>query len=184
MTIVSRTVTENLRRTRELYPKVQHAVKLRCYGLTRMEVFHLELKILLNTGLTLQCQNNEKFNYKSEGCSSGVRECLLGIAAITHGVPTNLNVCLLVSLHLSEAERRDVAPHSKGLGNASTCVAGIDQVCREGEQPARKQRSLKWVSSTYSSTESAKNAVATVPTSSLSTPQLLLFFLMCANIRY
>lgn len=108
----------------------------------------------------------------------------MGIAATTRRVPTDLNVRLLVSWHLSEAERRHVAPHSKGLGNASTCVAGIDQVCREGEQPARKQRSLKRVSSTYSLTESAKNLVATVPTSTLSTPQLLSFFLMCANIRH
>lgn len=54
--------------------------------------------------------------------------------------PTDLNVCLLVGWHLSEAEWRDVAPHAKSLGDASTRVAGIYQVRREGEQPAQKQQ--------------------------------------------
>lgn len=54
--------------------------------------------------------------------------------------PTDLYVCLLVGRHLPEAERRDVAPHAEGLGNASPCVAGVYQVCGEGEQPARRQQ--------------------------------------------
>lgn len=54
--------------------------------------------------------------------------------------PTDLDVCLLVGRHLSEGERRDVAPHAKSLGDSPTRVAGVHQVCREGEQPARKQQ--------------------------------------------
>lgn len=58
----------------------------------------------------------------------------------TKKLPTDLNVCLLVRWHLPEAERRDVAPHAKGLGDASARVAGINQVGGEGEQPARERR--------------------------------------------
>lgn len=52
---------------------------------------------------------------------------------------TDLDVGLFVCWHLSEAERRDVAPQGEGLGDPSTRVAGVYQVCREGEQPARRQ---------------------------------------------
>lgn len=52
---------------------------------------------------------------------------------------TDLDVGLFVCWHLSEAERRDVAPQGEGLGDPSTRVAGVYQVCREREQPARRQ---------------------------------------------
>lgn len=69
-------------------------------------------------------------------------EHLLRIDTTTCRAPTDLNVCLLVSWHFSEAERRDIAPHAESLGNASTRVAGIYQVCRVGQQPARKNNSI------------------------------------------
>lgn len=53
---------------------------------------------------------------------------------------TDLYVRLFISWHLSEAERRDVAPQSEGLGDPPACVAGVYQVCGEGEQPAESPR--------------------------------------------
>lgn len=92
----------------------------------------------------LQWQHWEQRNCNNgaQGWSSGVREHLsLEIDAPTCSVPTDLNVSLLVSSHLSEAERRDVTPHAKSLGDASPRVTGIYQVCWEGEQPAQKKNS-------------------------------------------
>lgn len=56
---------------------------------------------------------------------------------------TDLDVGLLVGWHLSEAERRHVAPQAEGLGDASAGVAGVDQVCREREQPGGRQVHVK-----------------------------------------
>lgn len=44
---------------------------------------------------------------------------------------TDLYVGLFVGWHLSEAERRDVAPQAEGHGDPSAGVAGVYQVCRE-----------------------------------------------------
>ena len=54
-------------------------------------------------------------------------------------MPTYLDVSILVSWYFSEAEGGDVTPHTEGLGDASTCVTGIHQVCWERQQPAQKQ---------------------------------------------
>lgn len=55
-----------------------------------------------------------------------------------HSIPihTDFNVGILISRDLSEAERRHVAPHSEGFGNAPSCVADIHQVSGEGQQSA------------------------------------------------
>lgn len=96
--------------------------------------------ISLEAKTFLQWQHGEKnSNDKAEDKLRSL-ESLLGIDTATCSVPTDLNVCFLVSWHLFEAERRDVTPHAKSPGNASTRVAGIYQVCREGEQPAQKQQ--------------------------------------------
>ena len=80
-------------------------------------------------------QHREKYSNEP-----GAKEHLSGPDTATCRVPTDLNVCFLVRWHLSEAERRDIAPHAKGLGKAPTRVAGIYQVSGEGEQPAQKQQ--------------------------------------------
>ncbi len=84
----------------------------------------------------------EKQSRQSRSLELRAKEHLLQIDTAAFIVPTDLNVGFLVSWHLSEAERRDVAPQAKSLGNAPTRVAGIYQVCREGEQPAQKKTAL------------------------------------------
>lgn len=112
----------------------------------------------------------------------GGEEHLLGMDAATCRVPTDLHVCLLVSWHLSEAERRDVAPQAKSLGDASPRVAGIDQVGGEGEQPAQKRQRRVIITRLYTHSSTARgmcqSTMATVqtrtPTSSASTAPLLI----------
>ncbi len=112
----------------------------------------------------------------------GAKEHLLGIDTATCRVPTDLNVCFLVSWHLSEAERRNVAPHAKSLGNASTSVAGIYQVCRVGEQPAQKQQHFVFNTGLYTHSSTVEKSAKTqwllfrqtrIPTSTASTAPLL-----------
>lgn len=80
----------------------------------------------------------EKERERERGWSSRSQETSVwDCFSHTKKLPTDFNVCLLVRWHLPEAERRDVAPHAKGLGDASARVAGINQVGGEGEQPAR-----------------------------------------------
>lgn len=91
-------------------------------------------------GIAATATRREKQWRRSRSLELGAKEHLLRTDTATCGAPTNLNVCLLVSWHLSEAERRDVAPHAKRPGDASARVAGIYQVCREGKQPAQKRQ--------------------------------------------
>lgn len=66
--------------------------------------------------------------------------------AVSRLTPTDLNVCLLVGWHLPEGERGHVAPHAEGLGQTSAGVAGVDQVCRKGEQPVEELLLMIFVS--------------------------------------
>ena len=135
-------------------------------------------------------QCGEKYsNDRGEARSPGPSNICRGPDTATCRVPTDLNVCLLVRWHLSEAERRDVAPHAKGLGKAPTRVAGIYQVSGEGEQPAQKQQHyvVNTGLHTHSTTDeqSAKTQwllfrQTTIPTSTSSTaplprPDILLY---------
>lgn len=109
----------------------------------------------------MTAQREKNSDDKAEVWSSGAKQHLSGIDAATCRVLTDLNGCFLVSWHLSEAERWDVAPHAKSLGDASTRVTGIYQVCRVGEQPAQKQQHYVVIIGLYTHSSTAEESAKT-----------------------
>lgn len=112
----------------------------------------------------------------------------LQAVCVVDRVKADLNVCLFVSWHLPEAEWRDIAPHAKSFGNASTSVTGIYQVCRKREQPAQTKQYyvVNTGLSAHSSTAEtpAKITMATVQTHVPKFSQALQVQLHCRHLIF